>query len=88
VPQETCFRHRQKHSAYRCQSCSKPLCDKCIVNGRFCSEGCNKKYSKFVADYQAPTKREGLGFGQLLFSLLLIAAAAGGLWYAKQQGLF
>lgn len=88
MPPETCFRHRQKHAAYRCQQCSKPVCDRCTVNARFCSKACNKKYSTFVADYQKPVRSEGLGFGQVLLALLLTAAVVGGLWYAKQQGLF
>lgn len=88
MPQETCFRHRQKHAAYRCQQCSKPICDRCTVNARFCSKGCNQLYSKFVADYRPPVKSGGLSGGQVFFALVLTAAVVGGLWYAKQQGLF
>lgn len=88
MPQETCFRHRQKHAAYRCQQCSKPVCDRCTVNARFCSEPCNKLYSKFVADYRRPVKSGGLSGGQVFLALIVTAAVVGGLWYAKQQGLF
>jgi hypothetical protein len=88
VPQDTCFRHKQKHAAYRCQQCSKPVCDRCTVNARFCSKACNKLYSKFVADYKAPARSGGLGGGQVFLALLVTAAVVGGLWYAKQQGMF
>lgn len=89
MPQDTCFRHKQKHAAYRCQQCSKPLCDRCIVNARFCSDTCNKMYSKFVADYRPPARSGGgLSGGQVFFALLVTAAVVGGLWYAKQQGMF
>lgn len=88
MPQETCFRHTRRPADYRCQQCGKPICDRCTVNARFCSRGCNASYSKFVANYQGPVRSGGIGFGSVLLVLLLTGAAAGALWWAKQQGLF
>ena len=88
MPPETCFRHKQKEATYRCQRCSKPLCDRCTVNARFCSRACNQAYSKFIANYDGVVKSEGMGMGKVLFDLVLMVLAAVGIWFARERGLF
>lgn len=89
MPQETCYRHKRKHAAYRCQQCAKPICDKCTFNTRFCGRACNEKYSDFVEGYERPVRRGGgIGMGRVLLALLVTAAIVGGIWYAKTNGMF
>lgn len=87
MPQETCFRHKKKWASYRCQQCSKPLCDHCIVNARFCSRACNQKYSSFIADYDGPVKSPGMPLGKVLVAFALMVVAAVVVWFVKQRGV-
>lgn len=88
MPQDMCFRHTKKWASYRCQQCSKPICDKCTVNARFCSKACNKKYSTFIANYDGVVKNEGGSMGKVLLALALMIAGAIGVWFARSRGLF
>ena len=88
VPTETCFRHHGKHASYRCQQCSRPICDRCTFNARFCSRRCNKAYSKFISNYDGPVRSEGVGMGKVLLALALMIAGGVAVWFARSRGLF
>jgi hypothetical protein len=80
---EGCNKHPGVRAAYRCQQCSKPICEKCIINDRFCSDACNKKYSTFYQNYKKPvdTSRSPI-WGFLFF----VAVVAGLYFGAKHFG--
>ncbi|MBX3468638.1 MAG: hypothetical protein KF878_17325 [Planctomycetes bacterium] len=86
MPAQTCFRHTRRASDYRCQQCGRPICERCIVNARFCSKECNGRYTSFIADYDRPTRRPGVSPWRALLALLLTAAVVGGLVYARERG--
>lgn len=88
MPQDMCFRHTKKWASYRCQQCSKPICDRCTVNARFCSRGCNEKYSTFIANYDGVVKSPGLPLGKVVFAFVLMLVAAVAVWWARGRGLF
>ncbi len=80
---EGCNKHPTVRAEYRCQQCSKPVCSKCIVNDRFCSDACNRRYSSFMSNYRKPvdTKRSPI------FSIIFFAVIAGGIYFlAKKLG--
>jgi len=78
---EGCNKHPSVKAEYRCQQCSKPVCSKCIINDRFCSDACNQKYSKFFSNYKKPvdTSRSPI------FSLLFFAVVIGALYYGAKK---
>ncbi len=70
-----CNRHPGTRADFRCVQCSKPVCSKCIVNERFCSEACNQKYATFYQNYRKPgdTSRSGL-WSVIIFVAVLACA--------------
>jgi hypothetical protein len=79
----SCSKHPQVTADYRCQQCSKPICTKCIVNDRFCSDACNQKYSTFMANYKKPVAHKRnpipalIGFVVVVFVLYKVAKHMG-----------
>lgn len=78
---EGCNKHPTVRAEYRCQQCSKPVCGKCIVNDRFCSDGCNQKYSQFYKNYKKPadTRRSPIP------ALIVFVAVVAGLYFAAKK---
>ncbi len=78
---EGCNKHPTVRAEYRCQQCSKPVCTKCIVNDRFCSDSCNQKYSKFFSNYKKPADTSRSGIWGLLFFIAVLA----GVYFAAKH---
>jgi hypothetical protein len=76
-----CNKHPTVRAEYRCQQCGKPICNKCIVNDRFCSEPCNTKYSTFIANYKKPAELRKSPIPGVLFFIAVVA----GLYYAAKH---
>jgi hypothetical protein len=88
VPQDMCFRHTKKWASYRCQQCSKPICDRCTVNARFCSRGCNEKYSTFIESYGGVVKDRGLPIGVFGMKVILMLLGLAAVWWLRHSGLW
>lgn len=78
---EGCNKHPTVKAEYRCQQCSKPVCSKCIVNDRFCSQACNQKYSTFMSNYKKPAQTGRNPIPSLLF----FAVVLGALYFAGKK---
>ena len=74
MPLEGCNKHPTVRAEYRCQQCSKPICAKCIVNDRFCSNACNDKYSTFMKNYKKPAELRRNPIPALLFFAVIVGA--------------
>ncbi|MBI3726543.1 hypothetical protein HY251_21675 [bacterium] len=73
----TCNNHPNLAASYHCAQCHKPLCDRCIVNSKFCSLACSAKNAQFEANYKRPAELRRSAIPGILFFL----AVAGGLYY-------
>ncbi|HZV01704.1 MAG TPA: B-box zinc finger protein [Planctomycetota bacterium] len=83
MPMNTCNKHPSMQAERHCQQCSKPVCVKCIVNERFCSEACNQKFRSFIANYKKPGDTSRSPIPGVIFFL----AVVGGLYFlAKKMG--
>jgi len=71
-----CNNHPTVKATVHCTQCHKPVCDRCVVNARFCSGACNDKFSKFAAGYKKPDQLSNYGIVPTLFFLAVVAGAA------------
>lgn len=71
-----CNNHPTVKATINCSQCHKPICDKCVINGNFCSASCNQKFSKFATSYKKPADLSRSGIVPTLFFLAVIAAGA------------
>ncbi len=53
---KSCNNHPTRSAVMHCSQCHKPICEKCVINGRFCSQPCNDKFSKFYSGYKGGPK--------------------------------
>jgi hypothetical protein len=75
-----CNNHPTVKATYNCSQCHKPLCEKCVVNGLFCSQKCSEKFQKFSAGYKKPASLDRSGIVPTLVFLIIVGV---GVYVAK-----
>ena len=73
----TCNNHPKLAAVFHCIQCHRPLCDRCIVNSKFCSHACSAKNAQFEASYKRPAELRKNPLPGIAFFL----AVAAGLYY-------
>lgn len=85
-----CLNHTDTPAVTRCAACGKPICEKCIVAGSYCSSECQKKAdlaagrTHQMMEGKARTDRKNNAV-KIIVILILLAAAAGGAYYYMQN---
>lgn len=84
-----CLNHTDTPAATRCAACGKPICEKCIVAGSYCSAECQEK-ADLAADRthqmmegKARTDKKNRTVKTIIILILLAAAAAGAYYYMQ-----
>jgi hypothetical protein len=77
---KSCNNHPTRTAVMHCSQCHKPICDKCVVNGRFCSNDCDGKFSKFYSKYQGGAQRTS-PLVRFLQSIVGLAILGGGVYF-------
>lgn len=85
-----CLNHTDTPAVTRCAACGKPICEKCIVAGSYCSEECQKKADLAAGrTHQMMEGRERVEKKnrtlKVIIILILLAAVAGGVYYCMQN---
>ena len=77
---KSCNNHPTRTAAIHCSQCHKPICEKCVVNGRFCSNDCDAKFSRFYSKFQDKAPRTSK-LMRALQSIIGFAILAGGAYF-------
>lgn len=77
---KSCNNHPTRTAVQHCSQCHKPICEKCILNGRFCSQPCNEKFAKFYGSQPAGGRKPPSPIMRFVGSLLGLAFLAAGIY--------
>ena len=84
-----CLNHTDTPAATRCAACGKPICEKCIVAGSYCSFECQEKAdlaagrTHQMMEGKARTDKKNRTVKTIIILILLAAAAAGAYYYMQ-----
>lgn len=84
-----CLNHTDTPAATRCAACGKPICEKCIVAGSYCSAECQEKAdlaagrTHQMMEGKARTDKKNRTVKTIIILILLAAAAAGAYYYMQ-----
>ena len=76
-----CNNHPKVTAALNCAHCHKPVCQKCIVAGRFCSPECQGKFGAFYFKYKGNPPKTSSGLARFLGSIVGIVILGGGAYF-------
>lgn len=82
-----CLNHTDTPSVISCATCGRPLCEKCIVKGAYCSESCYEKAAaaairtKSVLDSKERSDKRSAFIRSIIILIILAAAGAGAYFY-------
>ncbi len=94
LSQSVCLNHPDTPAVTRCATCSKPICEKCIVNRNgspYCSETCAANASESVdritrtLDEKRRTNTRTRYRAIILLLIILIAAAVAAWFYSQNK---
>jgi hypothetical protein len=77
---KSCNNHPTVSAIMHCSQCHKPICEKCIKNGRFCSEPCNEKFSKFYEVFNKGGRKPPSKVLRFVGSIAGLALLVGGIY--------
>ena len=84
-----CLNHTDTPAVTRCAACGKPICEKCIIAGAYCSAECQKKAdlaagrTHQMMEGKARTDKKNKTVKTVIVLILLAAAAAGAYYYTQ-----
>ena len=84
-----CLNHTDTPAVTSCAACGKPICEKCVVAGAYCSAECQAKAdlaagrTHQMMEGKARTDKKNKALKTVIFLILLAAAAAGAYYYMQ-----
>jgi hypothetical protein len=76
---KSCNNHPTRTAVMHCSQCHKPICEKCVQNGRFCSQPCNEKFSKFYSSFKGGGQKTSK-LMRVVSTVVSLALLAGGVY--------
>lgn len=86
-----CLNHPDTEAVARCVTCGKPLCAKCVVGGKYCSQNCQTAgvagamRAGEVVNERKRTNSKAAGKAFLFFIIIVIAAVCAYFYYKANK---